>query len=97
MERLAVKHLDPSVSDPAIVQELREMATERGEIVEPDGVRVEEMGRTDGGHDSSEEWKGLRKDVGIFTDDQWGFIMTKCLRAMGTSCCEITFPFFNCL
>lgn len=88
MERLAVKHLDPSVSDPAIVQELREMASERGEMVEPDGVRVEEMGRTDGGDDSSEEWRGLRKDVGIFTDDQWGFIMTKCLRAMGTLRCE---------
>lgn len=39
----------------------------------------------DGSKSPNTEWKGIRKDagVGIFTDEQWTFIMTKCLRAMG--------------
>lgn len=82
MERLSVKHLDPTASDPRIVEELREMARKEGEMVE--GARVEDMGR-EGDMDVEEEgeWSGIRKNVGIFTETQWGFIMTKCLRAMG--------------
>lgn len=83
IERLSVKHLDPAASDPGIVEELREMARKEGETVE--GVRVEEMGReADMDVEEEGEWGGIRKDVGIFTETQWGFIMTKCLRAMGT-------------
>ncbi|GAA5959559.1 hypothetical protein JCM21900_003196 [Sporobolomyces salmonicolor] len=51
--------------------------------------RYEQMRRggdgmtTPGGSPAVPKWKGIRKDVGIFTDQQFAFIMTKCLRAMG--------------
>ena len=84
MEWLSIKHLDPALSDPDVVEELREMARERGEMVEPEGPRVEDSIPVDdtirGG---SAEWKGLRKDVGIYTELQFAGIMTKCLRVMG--------------
>lgn len=31
----------------------------------------------------SGQWKGLFKDVGIFTQDEWDLIMCKCLASMG--------------
>jgi proteasome activator subunit 4 len=30
-------------------------------------------------------WQGIRKDVGIFTDQEFEFIMSKCLRSLSTS------------
>ncbi|GAA5921528.1 hypothetical protein JCM1841_000553 [Sporobolomyces salmonicolor] len=51
--------------------------------------RYEQMRRggdgmtTPGGSPAVPKWKGIRKDVGIFTDQQFAFIMTKCLRVMG--------------
>lgn len=94
VERLAVKHLDPGESDPKVVVELREKARERGEFVDgEEGGRVEDMladeavegdVEMDGQEEGQEgEWQGIRKDVGIFTEQQFAFIMTKCLRAMG--------------
>ncbi|GAA5854935.1 hypothetical protein JCM8547_004128 [Rhodosporidiobolus lusitaniae] len=38
---------------------------------------------TPGGSPAMPKWRGIRKDVGIFTEQQFAFIMTKCLRAMG--------------
>jgi proteasome activator subunit 4 len=38
---------------------------------------------TPGGSAALPKWRGIRKDVGIFTEQQFSFIMTKCLRAMG--------------
>ncbi|GAA6053733.1 hypothetical protein JCM3770_003189 [Rhodotorula araucariae] len=38
---------------------------------------------TPGGSPAVPRWRGIRKDVGIFTEQQFAFIMTKCLRAMG--------------
>ncbi|BGP18854.1 hypothetical protein JCM10213_003509 [Rhodosporidiobolus nylandii] len=38
---------------------------------------------TPGGSAALPKWRGIRKDVGIFTEQQFAFIMTKCLRAMG--------------
>lgn len=32
---------------------------------------------------SKDKWKGIRKDVGIFTLEQWDFLMQRTLRAMG--------------
>jgi proteasome activator subunit 4 len=92
VERLAVKHLDPGQSDPAIVEELRQIAKNKGEWVE-EKIRVEDMLGAPKGDDEvmkdaetvEGEWKGIRKDVGIFTEQQFGLIMTKCLRAMGAS------------
>jgi proteasome activator subunit 4 len=28
------------------------------------------------------KWQGIRKDVGIFTDEEFEFLMTKCLRSL---------------
>ena len=35
------------------------------------------------GKSPSPKWKGIRKDVGIFTAEQWDLLMDKALRAMG--------------
>lgn len=84
-------HLDPIRSHPGVVQELREAAGEGGDssekkveewALDEDEIVVEEKGE--------EEWKGIRKDVGIFYEDQWAFIMSKCLRSMGS-----LFPLFR--
>ncbi|KAI5481022.1 proteasome activator subunit 4 [Pseudohyphozyma bogoriensis] len=78
MERLSFLHLDPSKSHPELVDELRTMAREKGMDI-PE-VKVEEWA---GMPTPRGEWKGIRKDVGIYTEEQWAFIMTKCLRSMG--------------
>ncbi|KPV77183.1 uncharacterized protein RHOBADRAFT_25084 [Rhodotorula graminis WP1] len=44
---------------------------------------MEEGLTTPGGAPAVPKWRGIRKDVGIFTEQQFAFIMTKCLRAMG--------------
>lgn len=44
---------------------------------------MEEGIQTPGGSPAVPKWRGIRKDVGIFTEQQFAFIMTKCLRAMG--------------
>ncbi|SCV72468.1 BQ2448_4005 [Microbotryum intermedium] len=104
MERLAIRHLDPAVSDPDIIDELRNAARSRGEYVE-EKTRVEDLLSAPSSTSSSSareeedvamedasataqpsrapEWKGIRKDVGIFTDEQFSLIMTKFLRATG--------------
>lgn len=101
MERLTTKHLDPRVSHPAIVEELRVLAREAGETV-VEGTRVEDLLEGDEGDaemsgDEDAEWKGIRKDVGIYTDAQWAFIMTKCLRTMGESLPTLFFFWFSFL
>ncbi|KAM0792923.1 hypothetical protein ACM66B_002682 [Microbotryomycetes sp. NB124-2] len=94
VDRLARLHLDPLRSDPDIVDELRQIAKEKGEYVE-ERIKVESMldAKTEpppapadyllAGSKTATQWNGIRKDVGIFTDDQFAFIMTKCLRALG--------------
>ncbi|GAA5895195.1 proteasome activator BLM10 [Sporobolomyces salmoneus] len=100
-ERLSFQHLDPRISHPDIIEELREIMHEKGEYVdladkhpkledllkdsryESTGKASEEGTRTPGGSAGVSKWKGIRKDVGIFTDQQFAFIMTKCLRTMG--------------
>lgn len=107
VERLATMHVDPRVSHPDIVDELRQMVKDAGDYV-PEKTRVEDLIEehtyshrkngipayifgmqdgvtTPGGSPAVPKWRGLRKDVGIFTDEQFSFIMTKCLRSMGES------------
>jgi len=31
------------------------------------------------------DWQGIRKDIGIFTDQEFEFLMTKCLRSLSMS------------
>lgn len=86
VDRLSVRHLDPNQSDPDLVEEIRIMAATQ--YSSPDVVDVnstmmndsEDVRMEDG---TTRAWTGIRKNVGIFTEEQWGFIMTKCLRSMG--------------
>ena len=64
MSRLAELHVDPAVSDPRRLDQLRAMA---------DGAAGGETPAP------TTAWSGIRKDVGIFTDVQWQMIMTKCV------------------
>ncbi|GAA94209.1 uncharacterized protein L969DRAFT_375946 [Mixia osmundae IAM 14324] len=80
--RLGEKHLDPRLSNPARIDELREKAISIGaasaagnvpEIpVTPSSPRPKGIG----------EWQGIRRDVGIFSFAQFDDLMSRCLRAM---------------
>ena len=82
LAQLAEMHVDPSVSDPARIESI------------PDDARSEDEGRPNWAKDDlkhSDPWHGIYKDVGIFTEDEWSFIMVKCLASMGlffTGCTE---------
>ncbi|THH19718.1 hypothetical protein EW146_g1513 [Bondarzewia mesenterica] len=70
---LAEMHVDPSVSDPAKIEEI------------PDDALSEGEGRPNWPKDDMKQgglWTGLSKDVGIFTEYDWQFIMCKCLASM---------------
>lgn len=74
LARLAEMHQDPSVSDPAKITEI------------PDDALSEGEGRPQWAKDDMKNgslWTGLFKDVGIFSEYDWHFIMCKCLASMG--------------
>lgn len=97
ISRLSVQHLDPNVSDPRLetwlhrVSEGEDMDTVARELVvesmtgPSDGMDVDPSpsSRSPSPPGSRRPWKGIRQDVGIFTEREWSFIMTKCLRAFG--------------
>lgn len=73
LSTLAEMHVDPTISDPAKVKSI------------PDDERSEGEDRPCWGRDdlsASPKWSGLYKDVGIFTEHEWNFIMCKCLASM---------------
>lgn len=70
LSKLTEMHVDPSISHPKKIDEVPEDWGESPRVRWPK-------------HDSIEDWRGLFKDVGIFTDDQWSYIMCKCLASMG--------------
>ncbi|KZT06355.1 uncharacterized protein LAESUDRAFT_653878 [Laetiporus sulphureus 93-53] len=70
---LAEMHVDPTVSDPLRIEEI------------PDDARSEGEGRPKWDKRDLEnkwKWSGLYSDVGIFTEHDWNFIVTKCLASM---------------
>lgn len=75
ISRLSEMHLDPSASDPRKIQEI------------PDDARTEDEGRPEWQKDDlkspGRRWGGIYKDVGIFSDHDWNFLMSKCLASMG--------------
>ncbi|KAG6837040.1 hypothetical protein H0H93_015903 [Arthromyces matolae] len=76
LSKLSEMHVDPSISDPNKIAELS------------DDERVEGEGRPRWSPDktkTSADWSGLFKDVGIFTEYEWQFLMCKCLASMGAS------------
>ncbi|KAL4069445.1 hypothetical protein J3A83DRAFT_4095440 [Scleroderma citrinum] len=73
LSQLAEMHVDPTVSDPAKIESI------------PDDERSESEARPQWRNDDvrgPSRWAGLYKDVGIFTEHEWNFIMCKCLASM---------------
>ncbi|KAH7923993.1 hypothetical protein BV22DRAFT_1196262 [Leucogyrophana mollusca] len=73
LARLAELHVDPTISDPAKIQDI------------PDDEKSEDEGRPAwcrADLDDGRPWTGLYKDVGIFTEHEWHLIMCKCLASM---------------
>lgn len=74
ISKLTEMHVNPEVSDPAKVSDL------------PDDGMSEEERRPQWSRKPSPSpyvWPGLYKDVGIFTEHEWNFLMCKCLASMG--------------
>ena len=76
LSQLAEMHVDPNVSDPERITSIPDDAK---------GLNEERVkwDRSDLHHNGL--WMGIRKDVGIFTEDEWGMIMCKTLSSMGLS------------
>ena len=75
LARLAEMHVDPTASDPRKIRDLPD-----------DAISADESRPQWPNEDlqfSGSYWGGLHKDVGIFTEYDWSFIMTKCLASMG--------------
>jgi proteasome activator subunit 4 len=73
--RLVEIHVNPTVSDP---QKIRSV---------PDDARSDDEARPEWESDDISSpggsWGGIYKDVGIFSDHDWNFLMSKCLASMG--------------
>lgn len=72
--------VDPEVSNPQRIKEI------------PDDEKSEGEERPDWSDDRPDHaiWQGLFKDVGIFTDHEWHFLMCKCLASMGKQANEVS-------
>jgi proteasome activator subunit 4 len=70
LARLAERHVDPHLSHPRMVEALKDTTAQHEGLLEA-SISLDD------------HWAGIRKDVGIFTDGQFSFIMSKCLHAMG--------------
>lgn len=85
--RLAESHVDPTISDPCRIENI------------PDDARTEDEGRPQwqkGDLETKGRWLGIYSDVGIFSEHEWNFIMSKCLASMGTyQVLAIVFLLFN--
>jgi proteasome activator subunit 4 len=72
LARLSHKHLDPNASDPRLEHILKNMKP--GDNF--DTHAREALSTFEG----PENWSGIHRDVGIYTERQWSFIMTQCVR-----------------
>ncbi|EJD55475.1 hypothetical protein AURDEDRAFT_109790 [Auricularia subglabra TFB-10046 SS5] len=73
LSQLAEMHVDPTKSDPRLVDEIPDDAIGDGES----RVRFDQSDLK-----SPYLWTGITKDVGIFTEEEWKLIMCKCLASM---------------
>ncbi|CCA68831.1 hypothetical protein PIIN_02692 [Serendipita indica DSM 11827] len=70
LSKLAELHVDPTVSDPKLIDKIPMDWGEEPRVRWPK-------------HEINvDDWRGIYKDVGMFTDDEWNFIMCKCLVSM---------------
>jgi proteasome activator subunit 4 len=74
LAKLAELHVDPTVSDPARIKDVPDDA------LRPCESRIN-WDKSDLASYGS--WKGIFKDVGIFTDEQWNILMCYTLSSMG--------------
>lgn len=74
ISKLAEMHTDPEISNP------RRIETIPDDEISEDEKRPKWDLKSSKIHDP---WQGLYKDVGIFTEHQWNFLMCKCLSSMG--------------
>ncbi|TIC14990.1 hypothetical protein E3Q14_00482 [Wallemia mellicola] len=74
LARLTEKHLDPSISDPRIIDSLAPAPSEVPTVNRPP---------KDKNADSS--WRGIRKDVGLLTESQFDTVMQKALSSFNIS------------
>ena len=76
ISKLTEMHTNPEISNPKRIDEI------------PDDEKSEGEGRPNWGQPTSSVylWGGLYKDVGIFTEHEWNFLMCKCLASMGKPC-----------
>ncbi|KAF8649879.1 hypothetical protein AX16_005641 [Volvariella volvacea WC 439] len=72
--KLAEMHVVPEASDPRLIEQIPDDARSEGEARLAWSREMPKDG---------EKWKGIFKDVGIFTDHEWQFLMSKCIAAMG--------------
>ncbi|KAJ8514936.1 hypothetical protein ONZ45_g7571 [Pleurotus djamor] len=71
LSALAELHVDPSISDPRRISQI------------PDDEKSDGEGRPNWAREEpSDNWGGIYKDVGIFTEHEWGLLMCKCLSSM---------------
>jgi proteasome activator subunit 4 len=77
LSRLVEIHVDPAVSDPCKIKDIPDDARSIGEA-------RPEWKQDDLPH-SGERWRGIFKDVGIFTESNWNLLMSKCLASMSKS------------
>ncbi|KAK0456353.1 hypothetical protein EV421DRAFT_1699087 [Armillaria borealis] len=73
LSKLTEMHVSPDVSDPRKLMEIPD--DERSE-----GEQRPRWSREDLKEDAA--WHGIYKDVGIFTEHEWGLLMCKCLASM---------------
>ena len=74
LSKLAEMHVDPEISDPLKIAEIPDDELSEGESREKWAFgNVPEDG----------PWRGIYKDVGIFTEHEWHLLMCKCLQSMG--------------
>ena len=86
LSRLAEMHVDPEVSNPLRIADI------------PDDEISGDEERPKWSEDSfpgPRIWQGLFKDVGMFTEHEWNFLMCKCLASMGKRHFRLLFDLMN--
>jgi proteasome activator subunit 4 len=113
MGQLAIAHVDPAKSDPALIDRIprtthntpedeannpnhkRALRAHTSRLLDVSGDIIEDQDGVNYWSDPSllpeeaklgnPDWTGIRKDVGIFTDQEFEFLMSKCLRSLSKS------------
>lgn len=73
---------NPNVRKAQRQHRLRIMEWEGKMVEDADGLMYRAAEEIPDDEDADPNWKGIRKDVGIFTDAEFEFIMSKCLRSL---------------